>query len=109
MQPTSAELSEDFSKWQLETELDLQSEVYRVNKKGDNSVPCGAPVLVKIVLDTRSPILTNWGLDVRYSITHAIYFPILQFLKICVWIVLKAFEKSKNKILTDAPADSKWL
>ncbi len=39
----------------------LWSEVYNENSKGDKTVPCGAPVLVKIMSDILSPSITNWG------------------------------------------------
>src|SRR4029434_6186732 len=59
--PTTAESSENFWMWH-DSVLWVKSDVYRVNRTGEGTVPCGAPVLHKTVSDTQSFSLTNCGL-----------------------------------------------
>ncbi|KAI3352203.1 hypothetical protein L3Q82_005166 [Scortum barcoo] len=62
--PTMAVSSENFWRWQLSVEY-VKSDVYRVKRKGERTVPWGAPVLQTTTSDTQSCSLTNWGLSVR--------------------------------------------
>ncbi|CAL8278782.1 unnamed protein product [Merluccius merluccius] len=56
--------SENFYMWH-DSVLYLKSEVYRVNRTGESTVPCGAPVLLTTVSERQSFSLTNCGLPVR--------------------------------------------
>src|SRR4029434_4367537 len=64
IRPTTAESSENFWMWH-DSVLKVKSDVYRVNRTGESTVPCGAPVLHNTVSDTQSFSLTNCGLSVR--------------------------------------------
>ena len=57
MRPKMAESSENFCRWQVAV-LYMKYAVYRVNKKGAKTVPCGAPVLQTTVSETQSLVLT---------------------------------------------------
>ncbi|XP_056291925.1 uncharacterized protein LOC130207369 [Pseudoliparis swirei] len=59
--PTTAESSEYFCRWH-DSVLYWKSLVYRVKRKGDRTVPCGAPTSLTTVPDSTRPILTNCGL-----------------------------------------------
>ena len=92
-----------------------KSVVYKVNRKGDSTVPCRAPVSLTTTSDRTLPMWTNYGLPFRYSVIQEIIVlltPIICsfFPSSSGWIVLKALEKSKDVILTVPlpPSRCKW-
>jgi len=110
--PTTAESSENFCRWH-DSEWYWKSEVYWVNRNGDRTVPYGAPVLLNTTSDKQLPRQTNCGLSDRQSATQETVdeltpIPRSFSQKIFAWMVLKALEKSKDKILTVPPPPSRW-
>lgn len=61
--PTMAVLPENLWRWQMSVKC--VSDVHRVKRKGEKTVPWGKPVLQITTPDTQSRSLTNWVLSVR--------------------------------------------
>ena len=100
---------------------DLQSDVYSVNRNGDNTVPWGAPVGPTWENNIRNTRLTNFNVGptaigwldtlVSNESVHMGHFFLYNFwTRICGWMVLNAEEKSKKITLAELPdlVRSRW-
>ncbi|XP_068508912.1 target of rapamycin complex 2 subunit MAPKAP1 isoform X5 [Syngnathus scovelli] len=109
--PTMTVSSENFWMWQCAVSW-VKSEVYRVTRKGESTVPWGTPVLQRTTSDSQRCNLIYCGLLVRKSVVHAARrrsTPAFSIFTLSSdgWIVLKALEKSNNTILLVLPMSSR--